>query len=227
MTNLKLVAIAIAAFTFGLFSDNLLTMVLAHGGNLNFVHACVRTSNGSIRIVGANDTCSAGETSLDWSQNGIGTFGGFTTNQLIGYRSAGESFDYRLFDGVNFTNAVFPADSMRFASFVNGNFQGASLEVNTEGANFSSTNFSSADIHNSSFINTNFSGANFTAAIFTSAVVQNTNFTNANFTNANLLGVNFTNSTRTGVIWSNTTCPDGTNSNNNGGTCEGHLVPTP
>jgi hypothetical protein len=27
----------------------------------------------------------------------------------------------------------------------------------------------------------------------------------------------------TGVTWSNTTCPDGTNSNNDGGTCTGHL----
>jgi hypothetical protein len=25
-----------------------------------------------------------------------------------------------------------------------------------------------------------------------------------------------------GVIWNNTTCPDGTNSNNNGNTCVGH-----
>ena len=28
----------------------------------------------------------------------------------------------------------------------------------------------------------------------------------------------------TGVTWDNTTCPDGTNSDVNGGTCEGHLI---
>jgi hypothetical protein len=38
--------------------------------------------------------------------------------------------------------------------------------------------------------------------------------TGANFTDANLLG----------VIWSNTTCPDGSNSDNHGGTCVGYRI---
>ena len=49
------------------------------------------------------------------------------------------------------------------------------------------------------------------------------NFQGANFTGANLNSANmsFTNLSR--VIWSNTTCPDGTNSNAHGSTCAGHL----
>jgi hypothetical protein len=40
---------------------------------------------------------------------------------------------------------------------------------------------------------------------------------------ANLANGNFKGATMTGVIWSNTTCPDGTNSTHDGGTCVGHL----
>ena len=38
-------------------------------------------------------------------------------------------------------------------------------------------------------------------------------------TGADLTGANLHRADLTGVIWSNTTCPDGTNSNNDGGTC--------
>jgi uncharacterized protein YjbI with pentapeptide repeats len=70
-----------------------------------------------------------------------------------------------------------------------------------------------------------FSSANFTCATL-NGQYENVNFNNANFTNATLnsffiLG----NTTFTNAVWSNTICPDGTNSDNNGNTCEGHLVP--
>jgi hypothetical protein len=42
------------------------TAVLAHGGNLSLIHACVNKNSGAIRIVGANSTCSLKETALDW-----------------------------------------------------------------------------------------------------------------------------------------------------------------
>src|SRR5665811_1680586 len=47
--------------------------------------------------------------------------------------------------------------------------------------------------------------------------LRRANFTNANLTGATSAGANWNN-----AIWSNT-CPDGTNSNNNGGTRVGHL----
>ena len=53
------------------------------------------------------------------------------------------------------------------------------------------------------------------------------NLTNAtlnatNLTKADLFGVNLSGATVSEVLWNNTTCPDGTNSDNNGGTCLGH-----
>jgi uncharacterized protein YjbI with pentapeptide repeats len=44
-------------------------------------------------------------------------------------------------------------------------------------------------------------------------------------TGANLSGANLNSATLTGVKWNNTTCPDGTNSNADAGTCIGHLKP--
>lgn len=46
----------------------------AHGGDDDKVHACVVSNSGTLRIVGAGETCRTGETSLDWSagSNGIG-----------------------------------------------------------------------------------------------------------------------------------------------------------
>jgi uncharacterized protein YjbI with pentapeptide repeats len=38
-----------------------------------------------------------------------------------------------------------------------------------------------------------------------------------------LTGANLTGANLSKVIWSSTNCPDGTNSNNHGNTCLGHL----
>jgi uncharacterized protein YjbI with pentapeptide repeats len=49
--------------------------------------------------------------------------------------------------------------------------------------------------------------------------------TNVNFTGANLTGADFYYPSETGITWSNTTCPDGTNSDTNGtspSSCTGH-----
>jgi uncharacterized protein YjbI with pentapeptide repeats len=47
--------------------------------------------------------------------------------------------------------------------------------------------------------------------------------TGAALTGANLTGANLHVATITNVSWSNTICPDGTNSDADGGTCIGHL----
>lgn len=49
------------------------------------------------------------------------------------------------------------------------------------------------------------------------------NLSNANLTFANLTGANLTGATLTGVTWSDTICPDGTNSNNDENTCVNNL----
>jgi uncharacterized protein YjbI with pentapeptide repeats len=60
-------------------------------------------------------------------------------------------------------------------------------------------------------------GADLSGALVTNTSLADLDLTDVNLTGALLLNVN-----TTGVIWSNTTCVDGTNSDLNGGTCEGH-----
>jgi uncharacterized protein YjbI with pentapeptide repeats len=49
------------------------------------------------------------------------------------------------------------------------------------------------------------------------------NLNRANLTGADLSGANLAAANLNRVIWSSTICPDGTNSNNDGNTCLGHL----
>jgi uncharacterized protein YjbI with pentapeptide repeats len=71
------------------------------------------------------------------------------------------------------------------------------------------------------FVRANLSGANLKDSTVSGVI----NLSNANLTGANLYNVNLTAANVSGVTWSNTLCPDGTNSNANGGTCVGHLAP--
>lgn len=43
-------------FFLGVLVATLVTQVMAHGGNTNLIHGCVKNSNGSVKIVGVNDT---------------------------------------------------------------------------------------------------------------------------------------------------------------------------
>ena len=49
------------------------------------------------------------------------------------------------------------------------------------------------------------------------------NLYNADLTDAWLYGADLTGADLTDIYWNNTTCPDGTNSDDNGDTCENNL----
>ena len=71
---------------------------------------------------------------------------------------------------------------------------------------------------------TNLAGANLARANLGGANLNDANMLGANLTSANLVGANLKQANVKDVIWSNTICPDGTNSDANGGTCKGkHL----
>jgi hypothetical protein len=86
------------------------------------------------------------------------------------------------------------------------------------GANLSGANLISADLTGTNLSDANLSGANLTGADLTGANLSRANLTGANLENAELNSA----TTLTGVTWGNTTCPDGTNTDTNGGTCVGH-----
>lgn len=114
------------------------------------------------------------------------------------------------FTGVDFTGAALVLDISGGSNATNANFTNVTFNNGGSG--------SGSQLSGSIFTGANFSNANLVRSIFTS-----NDFTNANFTNANLTGVSTDGgSNYTGAIWSNTTCPDGTNSDNDGNTCIGH-----
>ena len=109
------------------------------------------------------------------------------------------------------------------------NFSGQSLQnAFLVSANISGSNFAGAQAQGAFLNGANLSGANLSGANLTGAILIGANLTGANLSGANLTGANLTGATSAGanlggVVWSNTTCPDGTNSNAHGNTCVGHV----
>ena len=110
--------------------------------------------------------------------------------------------DYIISGGVTGTPSVFPVDF----NLVDGYLVGPV-------ANLTAADLSAADLAGQDLLDTNLSDANLT----------NANLSSANFTGANLAGATATGTNFTSAVWSNTTCPDGTNSNNDSGTCVNNL----
>jgi uncharacterized protein YjbI with pentapeptide repeats len=121
-----------------------------------------------------------------------------------------------LFDNMSVVKTHMTNVNFKNTSIVGGNF----TEANLQGSNFTGTT-----ITDTSFSDSDLTNADMTGIIdANNSEFGNTNLTNVNFTNANLTGATQMGTANvTGAIWSNTTCPDGTNSNSNGNTCVGHF----
>jgi uncharacterized protein YjbI with pentapeptide repeats len=71
------------------------------------------------------------------------------------------------------------------------------------------------------------SGDDLTGVDLHASDLSNASLAGANLTNANLDGTYVTGTDFTGATWFNTTCPDGTNSGNDGGTCANNINDQP
>ena len=88
--------------------------------------------------------------------------------------------------------------------------------------------FSYIDVWFSDFTGSDIRGADFSHVVFGSTTLIEVNFEfstfdNVYFQHSDLTGANLTGVTLTDVTWIDTICPDGTNSDNNGNTCENNL----
>ena len=148
-----------------------------------------------------------------------------------------------VFISANLDGASINGANLSDANLYNATLTGAVSEnANLNSANMGYTDLTGADFVDASLTNarldvanmtsTDFSGADLTGANLVLADMDGTNFSFTNFTNANLteatavdsgdflfIPASFGNAT-----WSNTICPDGTNSNNDGDTCVNNLT---
>lgn len=102
-----------------------------------------------------------------------------------------------------------------YSTLAGSNLAGSDLRgVDGRGADLNGTDLTSATLMWSNLSWANLSNANLTSANLSGAMLAGVNFNGANLT-----GVDLTSADLTGVIWQNTICPDGTNSDFRGQTC--------
>lgn len=225
----------------GISSSMLAFKVFAHGGDLNQIHACVKNNKGTLRIVDANAACDKDETSLDWNIQGPpgppGSGGSsglpffciecFLTpyaDKFAGKDYSGAQIRYSGFSGADLSGVIFKGGMIDDTEFIGTNLTGADFSnlqpLYPRSYGIGNNNFSNANMTNANFSDSkfgyrcNFSGAN----------LQNTNFSNTSFSGVNFAGAqNMSTANLAGTTWNDVTCPDGSNSNNNGNTCAGHF----
>lgn len=117
-----------------------------------------------------------------------------------------------------------PFADLEGCDFSNQNLQGGYYQgADFSSANLTNTNMSDSELADAVFDSADLSGTNFTGSDLTSAGLLAT-LTDTDFVDANLTGAQLADpEALSTVIWGNTTCPDGTNSNADGGTCANNL----
>lgn len=229
-------AITLAAVVGGASTAVVLAAIPDGNGQLQ---ACYRNTaglldpKGNLRIIDtSSESCTGQETAVSWDQNNPpqgSQFGDLVS--LTGKTTSGTDFMFLNMANQNFTGTNFDGSSLSYSNFTNSNFTNAILNSRpAENADFTGAIFTGANIDESvimdgsNFTNANISGLTIGFTV-NNANFSGTNMSNITFDSANLLGSSMATATLTGATWSNTTCPDGTNSDNNGNTCIGHLTP--
>lgn len=191
------------------------TFALAHGGDTNLIHACVRNNtllpnSANIRIIGASQNCNGNETPLDWPKTA-----GEGSSDFVCVECTPRDLLFRL-NSQSLTNATLDSAILTGSRVSNEDFSGSSFmnavlsHVDAEAANFTDADFTNANLRSVAFNLSTLTGVNLTSADLSHATLSGATLTNANLTN---------------VIWDATICPDNTNSDDNGNTCIGHLTP--
>jgi hypothetical protein len=183
------------------------------GGTVTFKDGSTTLGTGQLGVVGGKAQASfstsglgVGAHTITASYGGDGSFTASTSAGVTQYVNTNLSGYPKLPSGAyNLSNA-----NLQGAYFVGVSLVGASLV----GSNLTGAAFTNANLQNANLSNSNLKGANFTSA----------NLSGANLSSSNLMGATgLKTATLTGVTWGKTACPDGTLSNNDGGTCVGHL----
>lgn len=120
-----------------------------------------------------------------------------------------------LLGGENLTGA-----DMRSADLAEAHLTYADLS----GANLRDADLFEASIYRARLRETDLSGADLDGADLVEANLTRAKLDGADLTDADFEGSDLTQTSLQAAVWSDTTCPDGTNSDRDGRTCAGHLA---
>ncbi|HVA96099.1 MAG TPA: pentapeptide repeat-containing protein [Candidatus Acidoferrales bacterium] len=205
------------------------------------IYACAQKQTGTLRMVAAGASCRQDENAVSWNIQGPqgpsnSTGLPFFCTKSCYFGGLADKFAGKDFSGVQLQNSYFTSGSdLSGVIFKGGYLQNVNFNnTNLTGADFSNirdqndinwhlhvayiyfngSNLTKANFFNSQFSNSDFTGVNLQNTNFSNALLSNDNFSKAqNMNTANV----------TGTTWDSVTCPDGTNSNNDGNTCAGHF----
>ncbi len=121
--------------------------------------------------------------------------------------------------GANLSNADLYRANMREADLRYADLLGANLTY----ADLYRANMREADLIDFDLSNAKLPHANLYDANLTGANLYDAHLTGADLRYADLTGADLSNANLTGMRWDGTICPDGTNSDDNGNTCENNL----
>lgn len=204
----KAVVYIALAFIIG-FCTHLLFAVIFAETKDGQVHACVK-KNGEVRIISEYKEYREGKREKERQQNAEDKDGCRQNEQALVWNVQGPPG---------------PSGS--------GSGGGSSLPLicascgigDSIGDRLAGKDLSNAVLYDASLDGANLSGVNFTNANLSQSGLNNANLSNANLENANLLDASTDGTNWDGVKWNNTTCPDGSNSNEHDNTCNGHFSP--
>ena len=165
---------------------------------------CLSKSGGLSKVGTVAPTCSSVQKAISWNSFPVNANG---TPQCTGIPHKGIDLSGCDLEGANFTGVDLSGSK----------FIGSNLAATTYFApNFTGADFSGADLTNAALCGP---GATVYSGCYPDII-------EANFTNANLTNVRWLfNGNTYGAIWSNTTCPNGTNSSSySPQTCIGHGI---
>jgi hypothetical protein len=195
---------------------------------------CLNTATGTIVKVKRGHSplsaCGGGQTTIKLSAGDITEIITASDSGLTGGAKGGivtlaldySALDARYAAGSPATRACVGAELVE-----NANLSYCYLQrTMAEGVTLIGANLRFADLTGADLSNAVLSNANLTRADLRYADLRTVFMPNANLTRANLFGSLLEGANIAGVTWQNTICPDGTVSNANGGTCDGHLSPT-
>jgi hypothetical protein len=215
------------------------------------IHGCYSRFMGHLRIVKSPDQCKRWETPISWNQQGEpgeqgptgpegpaglqgppgepgpqgpqGPAGASVSRSLAEQQCA----DGQFVTGFDASGHIICSCGNDFGADCAGNvLQGPdSLAPGAQLQNcdvLSGAQLVNMDLRGANLCGANLSGTDLTDGDLTGAIL-----TGADLTRATLCGADLRDAEVNGVSWGDTICPDCTNSNDNGGTCEGHLTPVP